>query len=308
MPDVAQLINLRAAGHPDRFDPARLLIAGFLSRYKGGTFETYSLDMRLYAEWLARVGISILNVERPHLELYARHLEIERGNAPATVHRRLSCLRTFYRVAVVDGHVDRNPAEFVKMPKVYFDETRITGLSRSELSGLVACARASTPSDCALITMLAMLGLRVSEACSVRIEDFQGYEREHRVLRLVGKGGKPASIPLPIPVSRAMDLASDGRTSGPLVLRRDGTPMTRRSADRVVKRLAKKAGIRKVVSPHVLRHAYVTAALDAGIPLRDAQIMARHSDPRMTQRYDRARQNLDRHGNYVLAAFVGGAA
>ena len=264
--------------------------------------------MRLYTEWLASVGLNILEVQRPHLELYARHLELDRQNAPSTVHRRLSCLRTFYRVAQVDGHVDRNPAEFVKMPKVYFDETRITGLSRTELSGLVAAARASTPSDGALITMLAMLGLRVSEACNVQIEDFQAYEREHRVLRLVGKGGKPASMPLPIPVARAMDLAAGDRTSGPLVLRRDGTPMTRRSADRVVKRLAKKAGIRKVVSPHVLRHAYVTAALDAGIPLRDAQIMARHSDPRMTQRYDRARNNLDRHGNYVLAAFVGGAA
>ena len=290
------------------YNPIDLIIAGFLARYKGGTFDSYQLDIRLYIEWCEAVGLDPMVAERPHLELFARHLEIERGNAPSTVHRRLSCLRMFYRMAHVDGHITRNPAEYVKMPKVYHDEARITGLSRTEMSALVSSARASTPSDGALITMLALLGLRVTEACNVNIEDFQDYERDHRVLRMIGKGGKPATIPLPVPVARAMDRAAAGRPHGPLVLRKDGTRMTRRSADRVVKRLAKKAGISKVVSPHVLRHGYVTASLDAGIPLRDVQIMARHSDPRMTQRYDRARGNLDRHGNYVLASFLGGAA
>ncbi|MEU2002080.1 tyrosine-type recombinase/integrase [Rhodococcus sp. NPDC019627] len=291
-----------------RFSPFELIVAGFLARYKGGTFDSYQLDLRLYTNWCNTVGLDPLSAERPHLELFARHLEIERGNAPSTVHRRLSCLRMFYRMAHVDGHVNRNPAEYVKMPKVYHDEARITGLSRTEMSSLVATARASSASDGALITMLALLGLRVSEACNVDIESFQDFERDHRVLRMVGKGGKPATIPLPVPVARAMDRAAAGRSAGALVLRSDGSRMTRRSADRVVKRLARKCGIAKVVSPHVLRHGYVTASLDAGIPLRDVQIMARHSDPRMTQRYDRARGNLDRHGNYVLASFLGGAA
>jgi integrase/recombinase XerD len=291
-----------------RFDQMDLIVAGFLARYKGGTFDSYALDIRLFRDWCRSVELNPLAVERPHLELFARHLEIERGNAPSTVHRRLSCLRMLYRIMHVDGHIDRNPAEYIKMPKVFHDEARITGLSRNEMAALVAQARASKPSEAALITMLALLGLRVTEACNVDVEDFQEYERDHRVLRMIGKGGKPATVPLPVPVARAMDAAAAGRSSGPLVLRADGTRMTRRSADRVVKRLAKLAGIVKVISPHVLRHGYVTASLDAGIPLRDVQIMARHSDPRMTQRYDRARGNLDRHGNYALAAFLGGAA
>lgn len=293
---------------PSRYDPLDLIVAGFLARYTGGTFDSYALDLRLFRAWCMEVGIDPMAVKRPHLELFARHLEIERGNAPSTVQRRLSSLRMFYRLMHIDGHIDRNPAEYVKMPKVYYDESRMIGLSRAEMSALISEANASTPSDGVLITLLALLGLRVTEACNVNIEDFQEYERDHRVLRIIGKGGKPASLPLPVPVARAMDLAAAGRTIGPLVLRMDGSRMTRRSADRVVKRLAKKVGITKPVFPHLLRHGYVTASLDAGIPMRDVQIMARHADPRMTQRYDRARTNLDRHGNYALAAFLGGAA
>jgi integrase/recombinase XerD len=56
--------------------------------------------------------------------------------------------------------------------------------------------------------------------------------------------------------------------------------------------------------PHMLRHTYVTTMLDAGVDLRDVQIAARHADPRTTMRYDRARKNLDRHPNYILAAFM----
>lgn len=309
MYDATRLpISKPAATSVAQFDQMDLIVAGFLARYQGGTLDSYSTDIHLYRQWCFTVRLDPMQVQRPHLELFARHLEIERGNAPSTVHRRLSCLRMLYRIMHVDGHIDRNPAEYIKMPKVYYDESRMVGLSRTEMSALIAHARAAEPSESALITMLALLGLRVTEACNVNVEDFQHYERDHRVLRMIGKGGKPAIIPLPVPVARAMDLAAGGRTNGPLVLRSDGTRMTRRSADRVVKRLAKKAGITKPVSPHLLRHGMVTAALDAGIPLRDVQIMARHSDPRMTQRYDRARGNLDRHGNYALAAFLGGAA
>jgi integrase/recombinase XerD len=84
--------------------------------------------------------------------------------------------------------------------------------------------------------------------------------------------------------------------------------MNRCAADRTVKRLARRAGIRKRISPHSLRHSFITAALDAGVPLGDVQEAASHADPRTTMRYDRGRQSLDRHATYVVAAFVAGAA
>jgi site-specific recombinase XerD len=76
----------------------------------------------------------------------------------------------------------------------------------------------------------------------------------------------------------------------------------------MVRRLARKAGINKPVGPHTLRHPFITAALDAGVPLRDVQEAASHADPRTTMRYDRARVSLDRHATYVVAAFLAGAA
>jgi integrase len=73
-------------------------------------------------------------------------------------------------------------------------------------------------------------------------------------------------------------------------------------------RVARCAGIGKTVTPRTLRHAFITAALDAGVPLRDVQEAAWHADPRTTMRYDRARGSPDRHATYIVAAYVAGAA
>lgn len=222
---------------------------------------------------------------------------------------RLSIVKGFYSFAEIDGYIERSPAAHLRIPRVYKDESKTLGLDRMELGNLIQTARASHVMDNALITLMGMLGLRVSEACSVKIEDYQQIERGHRVLRLIGKGGKPATIPLPVPVLRALDAAAGDRTSGPLLLRRkSGEPMNRKSAALAVERLCKAAGITKKISPHSLRHSYVTACLDAGVPLRDVQVAARHSDPRITARYDRARHNHDRHANHTVAAFLAGAA
>jgi integrase/recombinase XerD len=66
--------------------------------------------------------------------------------------------------------------------------------------------------------------------------------------------------------------------------------------------------VSKHISPHSLRHSFITAVLDAGVPLRDVQIAARHADPRTTTRYDRARNNRDRQGSYIATAFIAGAS
>ena len=75
-----------------------------------------------------------------------------------------------------------------------------------------------------------------------------------------------------------------------------------------MKRLARRAGIAKRISPHSLRHSFITAAPDAGVPLRDVQEAASHADPRTTMRYDRGRQSLDRHATYIVATFLAGAS
>ena len=95
------------------------------------------------------------------------------------------------------------------------------------------------------------------------------------------------------------------RHEGPILRRRDGQRLDRRTAHRWVRSIGKRAGL-GAVHPHMLRAAFIMAALDAGVPLRDVQIAARHADPRTTTIYDRRRQNFDRHAAYVVVAFVAG--
>lgn len=116
------------------------------------------------------------------------------------------------------------------------------------------------------------------------------------------------TVPLAPRTARAVDLAVGERCEGPIFVGRHGQRLDRHAAARVVHRVAHRAGITKVVGPHALRHAFITAALDAGVPLRDVQEASSHADPRTTMRYDRARVSLDRHATYIVAAVVAGAA
>ena len=156
----------------------------------------------------------------------------------------------------------------------------------------------------ALAVLLGLNGLRVSEACETNIEDM-GMERGHRVLRIVGKGHKPALIPLMPRTARAIDLAVGERRDGPILVRGDGRRLDRRTAHRWVQSMGKRAGLGRV-HPHMLRAGFIMAAPDAGVPLREVQVAARHADPRTTTVYDRRRQDLDRHAAYVVVAFVAG--
>ena len=151
--------------------------------------------------------------------------------------------------------------------------------------------------------MLGLLGLRIFEATSADIADL-GEEHGHRMLRVCGKGTKVVLVPLPPAVGRAIDKAIGGRPAGlycSTAAAPDGPPRSTRR----LRRLAETAGVPITrAHPHMLRHTFVTTMLDAGVDLRDVQIAARHADPRTTMRYDRARKNLDRHPNYILAAYM----
>jgi len=104
-------------------------------------------------------------------------------------------------------------------------------------------------------------------------------------------------------VLRVLEACRGQRTSGPLVLRPvSSKPVDRRDVYRMVARIATAAGIPRHISPHSLRHGAITNALDAGVPLRRAQILARHADPRTTEYDDRAHGSLDRHGVHFLTA------
>ncbi|HUY52467.1 MAG TPA: tyrosine-type recombinase/integrase [Streptosporangiaceae bacterium] len=285
--------------------PERLALAGFLAGYTGLTSEAYGLDLRQFAGWCQQRHVRLFDVRRSDIECFARDLEA-RGRARATVTRRLSTIAGFYRYAVEEELLDHSPAVHVRRPRVDY-ESHATGLDRNEAGALLVAAGLGPAAEHALISLLALNGLRVSEATSADIGAL-GVERGHRVMTIRRKGGKIVTIPLAPRTARAVDLAIGERCEGPLFLAPDGRRLDRHGAGRIVRRVARRAGITKNAGPHTLRHAFITAALDAGVPLRDVQEAASHADPRTTMRYDRARASLDRHATYIVATYIAGAA
>ena len=282
-------------------DDAQLAAAAFLARYSGRTVEAYRHDLRGFFQWAADNAIAVLEATRPHIELFRCWME-ERGLAASTIDRRLSTVCGFYRFAHIDGRISSNPAQYVRRPRVHPSDAR--GLDRSELGVFLFTAEQYDRDHAALAVLLGLNGLRVSQACATNVEDL-GSERGHRTLHILGKGHKPATIPLVPRTARTIDLAVGERFEGPILRRRDGQRLDRRTAHRWVRAIGKRAGLGQV-HPHMLRAAFIMAALDAGVPLRDVQIAARHADPRTTTIYDRRRQNFDRHAAYVVVAFVAG--
>jgi site-specific recombinase XerD len=261
-------------------------------------------DLRIFLAWCTEQNLPPLSAVRVDVERYVRWLQDVRRFQPSTVSRRLSVVVGFYRVCVIDAILTHSPAGYVRRPVVP-PESPTLGLGHLQFEALITTARQSANrNDFALIAMLGLLGLRIFEACGANIDDL-GEEHGHRVLRVRGKGGKVVLIPLPPAVARALDRAVDGRDGGPILRNIHGGRMDRHAATRRLKHLAAAAGIRMPrMHPHMLRHTFVSTSFDAGVSLRDVQIAARHADPRTTMRYDRARKNLDRHPNYILAAYM----
>jgi site-specific recombinase XerD len=292
---------------PDAMTPAQLAAVSFLARYAGSTHSMYAFQLRRWFEWCQVRDLDpLVGIQRAHVELYIRHLG-ECGLMASSVNSSMHAVRGFFKFAHIDGLIISDPAVYARLPKVLSDESRTQGLDRLELIRFLQVAQTITVHHGALAYLLGINALRASEAAAVRIEDYRETLRGHRVLHLVGKGNKPATMPLTVPVLRVLEACRGERQSGRLILRPlTGNAIDRRDAYRMVQRIAKAAGIPRHISPHSLRHAAITNALDAGVPLRDAQILARHADPRTTEHYDRARGNLDRHGVHFLTAYVAG--
>jgi len=294
-----------AVAEPVFSSQERLALAGFLAGYSGLTREAYALDLRQYASWCQLRHLRLFQARRADIECFARDLET-RGRARATITRRLCTIAGFYRYAVEEELLEHSPAAHVRRPRPDY-ESHASRLDRNELGALLVAAGLGVAAEHALISLLALNGLRVFEATGASIEAL-GTERGHRTLTITRKGGKVVTIPLAPRTARAIDLTVGERSDGPLFLAADGRRLDRHGAARIVRRAARRAGITKPVGPHTLRHAFITAALDAGVPLRDVQEAASHADPRTTIRYDRARGSLDRHATYIVAAYVAGAS
>lgn len=236
--------------------------------------------------------------------------------AASTVARKLSSVRSLFRHAIALGLVEDNPArpELIKSPRVS-RESQTKGLSRHEARALLAAIDGeglTALRDRAILTLALFTGLRRSEIVGADRDDL-GEENGHRTITVTGKGGERQTVKLPVPAGRALDayLAARGVGEGDeneeealfVSHAHNGTAGQRLSTQAVynsVKRYAAAAGIEKSITPHSLRHTFVTLSLDGGASVRQVQAAARHADPKTTIRYDRHLRNLDDHASDYL--------
>ena len=198
----------------------RQAVAGFLAGYGDTTRQAYSLDLRQWLRWCDNHDLRVFDVRRAHIELFARSLEQD-GKARATVGRRLSMVAGFYRYCFEEQLIPVSPAAHVRRPRLDY-ESHATGLDRNELGMFLVQAGLSGGRDHVLACLLALNGLRISEALNADIGQL-GVERGHRTLTITRKGGKIVTIPLAPRTARAIDLCVGEREEGPIFLNHDST-------------------------------------------------------------------------------------
>jgi integrase/recombinase XerD len=151
--------------------PADLAAFSYLARYGGATREHYRVVLSVLFRWLDHHGIDPLEANRPILEMFGRHLEEDRRCSQSTVAGYLSVIKGYYKFADIDGHIEKDPAVHIRVPRVYLDESSQVGLDRNEFGALLAAAKVSHVYEWALITLL---GCSASESprrspCASRI-------------------------------------------------------------------------------------------------------------------------------------------
>ncbi len=254
------------------------------------TLASYAHDLVLLGRFAEARDRDVASLAREDLEQFVRDLMGE-ARAPRSVARVVACVRGFYRFLVLDRRVERNPAEDLRAPRSWPALPRF--LTLEEVDRLIAQPDVTTPlglRDRALLELLYATGLRVSELVGLRAADLNldaGY------LVCTGKGSKQRLVPLG---EQAADWVTRyqrdarpqlvrKRSAARLFVNARGGALSRVGFWKNLKRYGQQAGLRRDLSPHVLRHSFATHLLDRGADLRAIQMMLGHADLSTTQIY-----------------------
>ncbi|HXG41747.1 MAG TPA: site-specific tyrosine recombinase/integron integrase [Dehalococcoidia bacterium] len=263
------------------------------------TVRNYRNDLGHFFQFLARQGLDLASLTRQDFRLYLSELH-QRGTAPASVARKVSTVRSFYRFLVREGALPASPLEQVRGPK---RPRRLPSyLTYQHVAALIEAADDDSPQglrDRALLELVYAAGVRLSEAVGLDLDDV---DLEEATARVLGKGGKERIVLLGAPAVAALrrylaegrpTLARDSRQRA-LFLNRDGQRLSGRWVQELVKKYAQRAGIEKRVWPHLLRHSFATHLLDGGADLRVVQELLGHATPTSTQVYLHVTQERQR--------------
>ena len=255
------------------------------------TVRNYTTDLLGFFQFLRDSDIdSLKEVDRHTLRDYLSHL-IEKGFVKASIARKLSAIRSFYRYLLREEIIATSPVATTSSPKL--DKRLHSFLTIEEINRLLEAPDLSTPQglrDRALLELLYASGLRVSELVSLNLERVNLDTNE---IRVWGKGSKERMVLMGKPAARALiayidqgrpELLAEKRSNA-LLLNRYGKRLIERRVQKILEKYAKIAGIGKRVYPHMLRHTFATHLLDGGADLRVVQELLGHASLSSTQIY-----------------------
>ncbi len=259
------------------------------------TLDAYRSDLQQFGLFLSRHELDPLGVGPRDLTAFVSELaegsERSRPVAPATLQRKIACLRSFYRHLRREQVLDADPTSELRPPRSSARLPKV--LSRDEVARLMAQPRgagAAALRDRALLETMYACGLRASEVIGMQLAQV---DLEAGILRAHGKGSKERIGPIG---SKAVDAlrAYLDRARPKLVGIRDephvfvnlrGGALSRQGLYKIVQRHARSAGLEARMSPHTLRHSFATHLLAGGCDLRSLQEMLGHADIGTTQIY-----------------------
>jgi integrase/recombinase XerD len=257
------------------------------------TLEAYRSDLQQYGAFLDRAGRHPLEVTTAELRAFLSEIQSANGSgaAPATVQRKVACLRSFYRYLRREQILEQDPTADLRGPRLGARLPKV--LSRDEVQALLRQPKGTSPvalRDRALLETMYACGLRASEA--IALERAQ-IDLDAGILRTRGKGSKERIVPIGSVALRSLRQYLDkGRPR--LVQLRDeprvfvnarGEGLSRQGLYKIIQRHARTAGLERKMSPHTLRHTFATHLLAGGCDLRSLQEMLGHADIGTTQIY-----------------------
>ncbi len=266
----------------------------YLKREKGlsqNTITAYLRDLEQYRMYLEKNYeiTKIQKIERKHIEAFLKNLN-KKALSSKSLSRKLTAIKGFHQFLLIENEIDHNIAYDIESPKVEKSLPQV--LSVQEVVQIIEAVKGSDPLSIrnqALPELIYGSGLRVSELLDLKTADIhllEGY------VRVVGKGNKEREVPLGELSIQALRLyLTKSRNQltinsiDYLFLNQDGQRLSRQGFFKILRKIAKSAGIERDVSPHTLRHSFATHLLEAGVDLRTLQELLGHEDIQTTQIY-----------------------
>jgi integrase/recombinase XerD len=255
------------------------------------TIEAYSHGLTRFLNYLRGKGVQeIQNVDKYHVRGFLLVLR-KKNLGPKSIVRNLVAIRTFLRFLIEEGILEKNPVEDLESPKLAKTLPEI--LTLKEIEQILEQPNLQTPlgiRDRAMLEILYATGMRVSELTHLPTHQVK---LEGGYVLLYGKGSKERIVPLGSEAMKWVNLylrtargtLAKGKESPFIFINRSGKGMSRQGFWKNLKDYAQKAGLRKRITPHLLRHSFASHLLERGADLRSVQMMLGHVDISTTQIY-----------------------